>query len=151
MSTVSNCTNPCNVKLLTPAAMVDNLSEKVAKCSLNQGHYSWQRKIVRCPSSMVSAIQGLPMYWSEWKNSREFCKCLASWVSAVSTLWRDNDSIIPQKTSVLNTEFVFPPLVGLQLITCGTFPASMYHLEYCGEGCVARIWDTVTGVPPWTK
>ena len=34
---ISNSASP-NVKLLTPAAMVDNLAEKVNKCPLNWGH-----------------------------------------------------------------------------------------------------------------
>ena len=34
---ISNSASP-NVKLLTPAAMVDNLAEKVDKCPLKWGH-----------------------------------------------------------------------------------------------------------------
>ena len=53
-----------------------------------------------------------------------------------STLWWDNDSIPPQKTSVLHTELVLPPCIGLQHIVCRTFPTRLHLLKYCGEDLV---------------
>jgi len=66
------------VKLLTPAAMVDNLAEKVNKCPLNQGGYvlfayNWgHEKVSVIRSSGVSAIQGFLM---SVENSQDFQGC----------------------------------------------------------------------------
>ena len=57
--------NSANDKLLTPAAMVDNLAEKVNECSLKLGSSSilsvqlGQRKLSVIQSSGVSTVQGL--------------------------------------------------------------------------------------------
>jgi len=62
-STTSN-SNESNVKLLTTAAMVDNLAEKVDECPLTRGHciQLGQRKLSVILSSRVSTIQGLLKY-----------------------------------------------------------------------------------------
>ena len=62
--------------------MVDNLAEKVDECQLNWSRYvlfayNWDqvRKVSIIQSSGVSAIHGVLMYLSQWKDSWDFQNC----------------------------------------------------------------------------
>ena len=61
-----------NVKLLTTAAMVDNLAKKCDECPLNvRLAYNWNRE--NCP---LYGVAGCPLFRSgEWKDSRDFQNC----------------------------------------------------------------------------
>ena len=64
------------VKSLTPAAMVDNLAEKVDVCSLNRYTlfvYNWE-----CEKRPLYACQGFLMYWNLWRNDQDIQNCCMS-------------------------------------------------------------------------
>ena len=77
-------------------------------------------------------------FWSSPGDLRE------THLWACSTLWQDNYSIPSQKTFIMNTELIFTPPIGSQLIICGTFPAILHFLKYCGRGWVT--WSPIMDV-----